>query len=220
MREIIERIKCFIESNETLRRIRDEYGGQIKKICFVAVLVIVCLLAFAVKNDGADEAVADEGVNIEEETQEETKGSIYVDIGGAVKNPMLAELPEGSRVEDAIKAAGGITENADMTGINRAAFAEDGSKIFIPDKIEISDSEVSETQTTAGYTGGSGTGKININTADSGQLQELNGVGPATAQKIIDYRTQNGSFTSIEDIKNVSGIGDKTFEKLRDSITI
>ena len=67
---------------------------------------------------------------------------------------------------------------------------------------------------------GSASGKININTADSTQLQEITGIGPATAQKIIDYRTSNGRFKSIEDIKNVSGIGDKTFEKMKDQITV
>lgn len=166
----------------------------------------------------------------------DTDGIVYVDIGGAVKHPMLAELPTGSRVEDAIEAAGGLKKNADMTEVNRAQILTDGEKIYIPE----------EGETAAGGSGGSGSagssgsggsgsgissasgadmvgissGRININTADVTLLQQLTGVGPVTAQKIVDYREQNGRFQSIEDIKNVSGIGDKTFEKMKDDITI
>ena len=147
-----------------------------------------------------------------------------MDIGGAVKNPMLAELPDGSRVDDAIQAAGGLKQEADMSSINRAEFLLDGQKIYIPSLAMDADGNVIEGAAASGASDGtngvSSSGKVNINTADSTQLQTLNGVGPATAQKIIDYRQSNGSFSSVEDIKNVSGIGDKTFEKLKDSITI
>ncbi|MBQ3466048.1 MAG: helix-hairpin-helix domain-containing protein, partial [Firmicutes bacterium] len=140
----------------------------------------------------------------------------------AVKNPMLAELPDGSRVDDAIQAAGGLKQEADMSNINRAEVLIDGQKIFIPSLALDEDGNViSDAQAgTAGSSGTDSTGKVNINTADSSQLQTLNGVGPATAQKIIDYRQSNGTFSNIEDIRNVSGIGDKTFEKLKDHITI
>lgn len=165
-------------------------------------------------------------------------GTIFIDIDGAVTEPKLAELPAGSRVEDAIEAAGGVTKDADLSGINRAQILNDGEKIYIPKE--------GEEQGYAGgsgggsvYNGGSGDGgsgdggsssgaagsasssggRININTADSQALQQITGIGPVTAQKIIDYREANGRFSSIEDIKNVSGIGDKTFEKMRDQIT-
>ena len=112
-----------------------------------------------------------------------------------------------------------------MSSINRAEFLLDGQKIYIPSLAMDEDGNIIEAAPSAGAadaSGSSGTvsGKVNINTAGSEQLQTLNGVGPATAQKIIDYRQSNGSFSSVEDIKNVSGIGDKTFEKLKDSITI
>ena len=148
-----------------------------------------------------------------------------MDIGGAVNAPMLVELPEGSRVEDAIIAAGGLAEDADLSSINRAEFLEDGEKIYIPALVKDANGDVisSEELTSQGaafsVAGSSANGKVNINTADSTTLQTLNGVGPATAQKIIDYRTSNGRFIEAEDLKNVSGIGDKTYEKLKDFIT-
>ncbi|MBQ6371339.1 MAG: helix-hairpin-helix domain-containing protein [Firmicutes bacterium] len=169
----------------------------------------------------------------------DTDGIVYVDIGGAVKQPMLAELPTGSRVEDAIQAAGGLTKKADLSQINRAQVLTDGEKVYIPEKGENGDlssgaggggSSGSSGSGANGSSGGGETGtpgavgmsggKININTADVILLQQLTGVGPVTAQKIVDYREQNGNFSSIEELKNVSGIGEKTFEKMRDDVTI
>lgn len=160
----------------------------------------------------------------------DTDGIVYVDIGGAVKHPMLAELPSGSRVEDAIEAAGGLKKNADMTSVNRAQILTDGEKVYIPEEGEGTEgagSGGSGSGSGSASAGGSGAemvgisgGRININTADVTLLQQLTGVGPVTAQKIVDYREQNGKFQSIEDLKNVSGIGEKTFEKMKDDITI
>ena len=200
-----------------------------KKGILLVMLIPIAVIAFAVRSNADSEIPPEEDIpEISEESDEsvsDASGTIYVDIGGAVKQPMLAELPSGSRVEDAIVAAGGLTDKADLTSINRAEFLEDGEKIYIPEYAD----ELNQNYVN-GYVGTDGlssnavnstgsTGKININTADSAQLQELNGVGPSTAQKIIDYRTSNGRFQSIEDIKNVSGIGDKTFENLKDDIT-
>ena len=154
---------------------------------------------------------------------------IFVDVGGAVHLSGLFALPAGSRVADAIEAAGGLTENAEMKYINRAYVLSDGDRLYIPTVTEVRDGTAPPTagQVTAsgGATGSapqgsSGTTLININTAGSEELQKLNGVGPVTAQKIIDYRTKKGLFKRIEDLMNVSGIGAKTFEKLRDYITV
>ncbi len=175
------------------------------------------------------------GLNGQDASQGNLTGSVFVDIGGAVVEPRLAELPSGSRVEDAINAAGGLTEDADMTLINRAELLTDGEKIYIPTHEETAEgigNDGSAAGQSSAPTGGSDGGKagnggngsisgeqkININTADSTQLQTLSGIGPVTAQKIIDYRENHGRFDSIEDIKNVSGIGEKTFEKLKNSI--
>ncbi|MDR3304818.1 MAG: helix-hairpin-helix domain-containing protein [Clostridiales Family XIII bacterium] len=154
--------------------------------------------------------------------------AIFVDIGGAVANPGVIALPNGSRVEDAIEAAGGLTENANAAPINRAALLSDSDKVYIPTNEEVESGTALPSAGTGGDAGQSGAGgnsqtaqgKINLNTADSQTLQQLNGVGPATAQKIIDYRSANGAFRSIEEIMNVSGIGQKTFEKLKEYITV
>ena len=204
-------------------------SDQLKKVAILVLLILIIGVGFAAKNGMAAERNLESNIPEEVETQadETSTQTIYVDIGGAVKEPMLAELPSGSRVEDAIIAAGGLTDTADISSINRAEFLEDGVKIFLPEIAEESDDSSSAVPgvTTSGSSSdssltGSASGKININTADSTQLQEITGIGPATAQKIIDYRTSNGRFKSIEDIKNVSGIGDKTFEKMKDQITV
>ena len=116
--------------------------------------------------------------------------------------------------------AGGLTTNADTTTINQAEKIEDGQKIVIPSKSE------GQTQGEEGGSGSSGSGqsktngKVNINTADSTALQEIPGIGPSKADKIINYRNSNGKFKSIDEITNVSGIGQKTFESIKEYLTI
>jgi len=175
--------------------------------------------------DNAAKAGAGTGTDGDSEAME-TKKVIIVDVAGAVTNPSVVELPEGSRVFEAVEKAGGLTKEADTQLINRAAVLTDGQKIYIPTKQEVRESTRGKSNSVIQYIPGineQGAGEsklININTADSATLQQLTGIGPATAEKIIDYRTANGSFKSIEDIKNVSGIGEKTFEKFKDKITI
>lgn len=148
-----------------------------------------------------------------------TKTPLLVNVVGAVPRPGLYELPEGSRVHDAVDAAGGLLADADVSSINLAAPLEDGELLAIP---FIGGGE--------GFTGEGGGGEetpepvnpdlINLNTATVEELDNLPGIGPTTAQKIIEYRTENGPFQQIEDLLNVSGIGPSTFEQLRDLITV
>lgn len=151
-------------------------------------------------------------------------GPVYVDIGGCVKKPGVYQVVEGTRLFEVIKEAGGLTPEADVSQINQAETVTDGQKVVIP-----AIGDAAETGQEGGEAaGGSGTdssgitadGKVNINKADSQGLQELPGVGPATAEKILDYREANGAFQSPEEIKNVSGIGDKTYEKMKDKICV
>ncbi len=140
----------------------------------------------------------------------EDEPEIYIDISGRVKHPGVYSVPAGSRLFEVIEEAGGLLKDAEMDQVNRAEVVTDGQKIIIPAKGE----------QTSPVTGMTASGLININTADSITLQEIPGVGPATAEKIIAYRTENGRFAAKEDIKNVSGIGDKTYEKMKDRITV
>lgn len=155
--------------------------------------------------------------------------SIMVDVKGAVKNPGVYQLDADSRVIDAILLAGGYAKNAQSRQINHAQKLQDEMVIYVPQKgeeiEEVLTAAAQVTSTSASSTQGSATtdGKlelVNINTADEAGLTTLNGVGPAKAQAIIAYRTENGPFKTIEDLKNVTGIGDKTFESLKDQLTV
>ncbi|MCR4431437.1 MAG: helix-hairpin-helix domain-containing protein [Tepidanaerobacteraceae bacterium] len=150
-------------------------------------------------------------------SQEQPK-KVVVYVTGAVRNPGVYTLEDGMRVKDAIDLAGGPLPEADLLRINLAQKLHDEDKLYIPEIGEIM-GESTLQQNSAGIAS-SGDGKININTAGLSELDALPGIGPATAQKIIDYRTQNGPFKSIDDIKNVSGIGDKKFEQLKDKIKV
>ncbi len=212
MKKIIE----YIGDREKLAGFVKEHRDMLIRAVLVACAITAALFVFASPDDDEKktDAVKENTVAVESET-----AKIVVDIGGEVISPMVVELDEGSRVGDAIEAAGGVTENADLTDINRAAFVEDGEKIYIP-PAAVDGTGEDEDASSSGQQVSRGDGRININTADSAQLQELDGIGPATAQKIIDYRKENGRFSSIEDIKNVSGIGDKSFEKIKDRIKV
>ncbi|HHY41852.1 MAG TPA: competence protein ComEA [Thermoanaerobacterales bacterium] len=147
---------------------------------------------------------------------------IVVHVAGAVKNPGVYTLEVGKRVKDAIEVAGGALPEADLLRLNLAQKLQDEDKLYVP-KIGETPEQFEQANETYGATVGISSksdGKVNINTADESELIKLPGIGPATAQKIIDYRTANGFFKSIEDIKKVSGIGDKKFEQLKDKIRV
>lgn len=196
----------------------------------VKILIIFCLVLFGLficlGNDTSKEIVVEKN-GVTAVTAEaviltgagiEDVNYIYVDISGAVNSPGVLKLEENMRVYQAIEMIGGLKADADVSGINMAAKLEDENKIYIPkvgEKLETA--AINNLQSKTGI---DHNGKININTANSQQLQELSGVGPSTADKIIQYREEHGSYQIIEDIKNVSGIGDKTFAKFKDNICI
>jgi competence protein ComEA len=141
-----------------------------------------------------------------------------VQIAGAVPRPGVYALAQGSRVQDAISAAGGFLAEADKTGINLARALEDGEQLEIP--YTEGASPVLGTPLPASTESASSAELININTASLAELDSLPGIGPTTAQKIIDYREQSGPFLAKEDIINVSGIGPGTYERIKDLITV
>lgn len=160
---------------------------------------------------------------LEETSVVQTGPRIAVHVDGAVKTPGLYSLQakdgDDLRINDVVEAAGGLTADADVTTINLAAKVEDGEKIHIP---KAGETGVSGDATVAatGSASTSQSGLVNINTADAAALQTLSGIGEATAKAIIDDRTKNGPFASIEDLMRVSGIGEKKFEKIRSYICV
>ena len=156
--------------------------------------------------------------------------SIVVYICGAVAQPGVYDLEAGARVADLLKRAGGATAKADLSAVNLAAKLSDGQQVVVPKRgaggvaaVAASGSATGSTAGSAGTGatgGGSATAIVNLNTATSDELDALQGVGPATAQKIIDYRTTNGPFKTIEELKNVSGIGDAKFAALKPYVTV
>lgn len=151
----------------------------------------------------------------ETETQEgaaeearDRDASVVVDVSGAVMDPTVVTLPEGSRVYEAIEAAGGLADDADLSALNRASVLEDGEKVYVPAVSQDSGRGSGEASSSQEST------FVNINLAGVDELDTLPGIGPATAQAIVDDRTENGRFASTEDLMRVSGVGEKKFEKL------
>jgi competence protein ComEA len=157
---------------------------------------------------------------------------MMIDVKGAVKNPGVYEVKPGMRIVDAIDLAGGMNNSADRKNINLAMQLTDQQVVYVPVKGEIKADDPSALKPTTGAVNGadstttsstSGTKSseiININSASKEELLNLNGVGDKKADQIINYREEKGAFKSIEDLKNVQGIGDKIFEGLKDSITV
>lgn len=139
---------------------------------------------------------------------------VVVDVAGKVRRPGIVTLPAGSRVHQAIRAAGGTRGRGDLTGLNLARVLTDGEQVLVG---------VEQAPAGAGSGGGASGGAgaaVNLNSATLEELDSLPGVGPVTAQSIIDWRTENGRFRSVDDLLEVSGIGDKTLADLRDLVTV
>ncbi len=192
------------------------------KIGIIALLIIGILTIgiYIYKTAKTDEYVYYEEAETDDnqEKEENVINTIVVHITGEVNYCGVVVLNEGARIVDAIEAAGGQTNEADLNRINLAYVLSDGEKVYVPNK---NDEEVEQYVTTGeGTISESAQEIININTASAEELQELPGIGEATANKIVAYRTENGKFTDIEEIKNVPGIGDSKFEGLKDMITV
>ena len=167
--------------------------------------------------DGSDAGTASGSVDTSDAGTASGSGDtsdaeICVYIWGAVHEPGVYELPEGSRVHEALEMAGGMTEEAAAYALNLARIAVDGEQIYVPDAEEIQGQSI--------LSGSGYEKKVNINTASMEELMTLTGIGEAKAESIIRYREENGGFQSIEDLMEIGGIKEGVFEKIKDDITI
>ena len=150
-----------------------------------------------------------------------TPGPLLVDVDGAVVVPAVYTLPPGSRVSDAVEMAGGFAEGADTAVVNLAQPLQDGMQVFVPEEgMETAVVEPVTRSDSAAIDLGAGGEQINLNLATVEALDGLPGIGPSTAQKIIDYREQNGPFTAVEQLMEVSGIGEAKFEQVKPFIMV
>lgn len=203
------------------------YKKWIIIIC-ISVLTIGCFCYYFMKEPATSELVKleekdsielEQAFSLEEKESEESgdeNSSILIDVKGAVQQPGVYEVAEDARVFEAIQEAGGISEKADELAVNLASPLQDGMVVYIPFKGEtkenpfISPNVVEDTVQQ----------RVNINFATSEELQTLSGIGPSKAEAIIAYREEQGPFSKVEDLLDVTGIGEKSLEKIREEITI
>ncbi len=199
-----------------------------KILLYTIVAIIILFIVYYVynKQENQDLTITNEiDSNIEAESSLQEINMIIVHITGAINKQGIVELKQGSRIADAIEKAGGSLETADLDKVNLAYVLEDGQKVYIPkigDEIEVFEY----------ITEGSGNNviiddedkrddtQININKASQTELELLPGIGPSIALKIIEYREENGKFDNIEDIRNVTGIGDSKYNNIKDKICV
>lgn len=200
------------------------------KIGFILMLVILVAtiglyIYKSTKED--DEYIYYENDIMENEETEQENGkedTITIHITGEVNYPGVVVLKEGARIVDAIEAAGGEKEDADLNRLNLAYILNDGEKIYVPNKNDDNNIDsyvtIEKEEGTSSVNGEKENTVININTATVEELVKLPGVGEATANKIITYRKENGKFKTPEEIKNVPGIGDSKYENIKDMIKV
>lgn len=207
---------------------------QITFIIIITLIVVTTIILYIVKAMAKNE---DENIDFEDNIigensitnneNEISEDKILVHVSGCVKSKGIVILKKGDRILDAIEAAGGETDDADLEKLNLAYELQDGEKLKVPSKNEkdeneyiTSDSGNNVIVNKSGNEEEEKTKMININNANKEELMTLSGVGESTANKIIKYREENGKFKKIEDIKNVPGIGDVKFENIKDKIVV
>lgn len=196
--------------------------NQLKILLFVGFVIFTGLLHSCTMDKDKEKVVIETSVSDSDAAAKESENIsegtyIYAFITGFIKNPGVYELSEGARLYELVELAGGFTEQAAQDYLNLAAYIKDGDKITVYSEEELA--EAKDTITNNNEESGSAW-HININTADKETLMTLPGIGEAKADAIIKYREENGTFSSIEDIMNISGIKQGAFDKIKDLITI
>lgn len=179
---------------------------------FIIFAIIVGL--FVSRSESKTDTDNVEG-NIQEVEETSTENLFFVYVVGAVYKPGVVEVEEGTRLYQVIQKAGGALETADLSKINLASIVKDEQKIIVP-YIENKEDKVNDNSANVQAS----VRLVNINTASEAELQILNGIGASTAKKIVDYRNQNGDFNTVEEIMNVSGIGQSKFDSIKNDITV
>lgn len=208
---------------------------KVRNILFIAIMSMLCFNFSACNYPKEDTVIIEQPKEQSDKSKVEENSAtensiiedsvkaeswIWVDVSGAVKIPGVYRMKQGARVFEAIQEAGGFLENADTAGINQASVLSDGEKLQIYTKEEAQQMEKSPKSFSDSQNNIENNGKVNINTADLIELQKIPGVGEKKAQSIMEYREKNGKFQSIEQLQEVSGIKGKTFEKIKDYITV
>ena len=205
------------QAGSAARRILKRAAQDRKTVFKIILFVIVVSGAVFMRLDqqkSADIRIDSNGSR--SSSAEEAKSEYYVDISGAVASPGVYRVTSKTRLFELIEKAGGLTQAADLDSLNQAAFVKDGEKIVVACKGE---EEGPVQGQSAGQSSPRGSGRININSAGKNELMEITGVGEVIAERIIEYR-KNSRFTSVEDIKNVRGIGEATFEKMKPMVSV
>jgi competence protein ComEA len=197
-----------------------EVSRQQLAVYVAAALAIALIGARYLKETDRDAAAAGSPARPARVSIDRSDSRVYVHVTGAVRHPGVYRLPSWARLDLAITRAGGATRGADLVGVNLAAKVADGQQVVVPRRGAGAESGVAADSAGAGTGTGIGAGSvpISLNTATVEQLDQLEGVGPATAQKILDWRKQHGGFKSVEDLQQISGIGPKRFESLKDKV--
>ena len=221
----MNKIKSFLEKLNIKQKI-----GLILAALLIVILAFIWLFSIygndAPKNEIKKTQESNNEVEFKLGIKEKENKTIMVDISGEIITPGVVKLPEGSRIIDAITAAGGKTEDADLSKVNLAYILDDGVQLYIPRYNEKLEKEIVKTEPGVGIiqeginTTSKKDSKVNINTANKEKLATLPGIGEGTAEKIIEYRSKTGKFKAIDEIKKIPGIGESKFKSLKDKITI
>lgn len=208
-----ERLESAVE------RLRDLSGFARAAVAVLAAVIVLVIGAFVLRSSAAPPATEDGLPHASTTTTPASSASsggngvVVVQAAGAVVTPGLYRLSPGARVDDLVRAAGGFAPDADADRINLAALLSDGQRIYVPRVGEALPAD--PTQPDAGGGASASAGPIDLNSASVAELDTLPGVGPATAQAIIDYRTQHGRFRSVDDLLDVRGIGPAKLDEIR-----
>lgn len=218
----------FPERAESLRAKAHLSGVRLPVLVGITAIVVVVLILAGTRAlnaaAGGFSVERAEDISSEDSVAEDASVKttlVFVHVGGAVVSPGVQQLAEGSRVQDAIAAAGGFAEGAARDALNLARVVVDGEQVVVPTAQELENQN--QGSAVGAATGGgaiAGDGKVNINRASTAELDALPGIGPATAEKIVADREANGPFATPEDLKRVAGIGDKKYAELADQISV